>query len=55
MLNPETVSKAVLNSLTSDSFQIFVPQIAGLSVPFKDWFSAIIDSIIERQFRKNLS
>jgi len=54
MLNPETVSKSVLNSLTSDSFQIFVPTIAGLSVPFKGWFPAIIDSIIERQFRKKL-
>jgi len=53
MLNPETVSKAVLNSLTSDSFQIFVPTLAGLSVPFKGWFPAIIDSIIESQFRKN--
>ena len=53
MLKPETVSKAVLNSLTSDSFQIFVPAIAGLSVPFKGWFPAIIDSIIESQFRKN--
>jgi len=53
MLKPETVSKAVLNSLTSDSFQIFVPTLAGLSVPFKGWFPAIIDSIIESQFRKN--
>jgi uncharacterized protein len=54
MLNPEKVSKAVLNSLTSDSFQIFVPSISGLSVPFKCCFPAIIDSIIESQFRKNL-
>ena len=54
MLNPETVSKAVLNSLTSDSFQIFVPTLAGLSVPFKGCFPAIVDSIIENQFRKKL-
>ncbi len=53
MLNPETVSKAVLNSFASNSFQIFVPTIAGLSVPFKGCFPAIIDSIIESQFRKN--
>lgn len=52
MLNPEKVSQAVLSSITSDSFQTFVPTIAGLSVPFKSCFPSLMDLIIKHQFRK---
>lgn len=55
ILNPEKVSKAVLDSITSTRFQIFVPGIAGLTIPIKDCFPGIIDSFIERQFGKNLT
>jgi len=52
MLNPEKVSKAVLRSIESGSFQTHVPTIAGLSIPFKYCFPAITDLIIKHQFRK---
>jgi len=52
MLNPEKVSKAVLRSIESGSFQTHVPTIAGLSIPFKSCFPAITDLIIKHQFRK---
>jgi short-subunit dehydrogenase len=52
MLNPEKVSKAVLSSIESGSFQICVPTIAGLSIPFKSCFPALTDLIITHKFRK---
>lgn len=52
ILNPEKVSKAVLRSIESGSFQTHVPTIAGLSIPFKYCFPAITDLIIKHQFRK---
>lgn len=52
MLKPEKVSKAVLKSFLSNSFQTYVPTIAGLTLPFKYFFPAVVNFIIERQFRK---
>jgi short-subunit dehydrogenase len=52
MLDPQKVSKAVLRSITSNSFQTFVPTIAGLSIPFRSCFPSLTDLIIEHQFRK---
>jgi short-subunit dehydrogenase len=52
MLDPQKVSKAVLRSITSNSFQTFVPAIAGLSIPFRSCFPSLTDLIIEHQFRK---
>ena len=52
MLDPGKVSQAVLKSIASNSFQTFVPTIAGLSIPFKSCFPSLTDLIIEHQFRK---
>jgi short-subunit dehydrogenase len=52
VLKPEQVSKAILKSLMSGSFQVYVPAIAGLALPFKFFFPSIVNFIIERQFRK---
>jgi short-subunit dehydrogenase len=52
MLDPRKVSKAVLRSIASNSFQTFVPTIAGLSIPFRSCFPSLTDLIIEHQFRK---
>jgi len=52
MLEPEKVSQAVLRSIASNSFQTFVPAIAGLSIPFRSCFPSLTDLIIEHQFRR---
>ena len=52
VLKPEQVSKAILKSLMSGSFQVYVPAIAGLALPFKFFSPSIVNFIIERQFRK---
>ena len=52
MLDPRKVSKAVLRSIESSSFQTFVPTIAGLSIPFRSCFPSLTDLIIEHQFQK---
>lgn len=52
MLDPRKVSKAVLRSIESSSFQTFVPTLAGLSIPFRSCFPSLTDLIIEHQFRK---
>jgi len=52
MLEPQKVSKAVLRSIASNSFQTFVPTLAGLSIPFRSCFPSLTDLIIEYQFRK---
>ena len=52
MLDPQKVSKAVLRSIASNSFQTFVPTIAGLSIPFRSCFPSLTDLIIGHQFRK---
>jgi short-subunit dehydrogenase len=52
VLKPEQVSKAVLKSFVSGSFQVYVPKIAGLALPFKFFFPSIVNFVIERHFRK---
>lgn len=54
-LKPEKVSKAVMNSFMSSSFQIFVPSFSGLTLLFKYLFPAIVDLFIEKQFNKKFS
>ncbi len=54
VLDPGKVSKAVLNSITSNKFQIFVPSIAGASLLLKNCFPNMVESYLEKQFNKNL-
>lgn len=55
VLEPHDVSKAVLNSLISKKFQIFVPSISGISIPLKHCFSPLLKFYMEKQFQKKIN